>query len=140
MALSITLSICQNRQIQMKQANISGECAFLFCFLKNEHIATEVISCLILFIAVHSRRSPICVKRDSVQTAWAEEPARHAVCSRVSHYAEKLEAGRPGEPVMQEPELQKDLSTAKHAGKWKAPMRSTRATVTCCCVQWGAVG
>lgn len=76
-ALSITLSSCQNRQIRLRQANILWVfLCFLLCFLKNEHIATEGISCLTLFTAVRSRRYPICVKKDSVQTAWVEEPAR----------------------------------------------------------------
>lgn len=75
MGLSITLRICQNRQTRLRQANVLwGFCAFLFCFvfLKNEHIASEGISCLILFIAVRSRRCQkrVCLNGVGGRASW----------------------------------------------------------------------
>lgn len=69
--LSITLRICQNTEIYLRQA---GKGVTLLFF--DKQISSKGNSCLILFRAVHPKRYPICLKKASVQTAWVEETAR----------------------------------------------------------------
>lgn len=83
---------------------------FFFCFvLKKKHIANKG-----RFIVVHSRMYLTCLTKVSVQTVGVEDPSRcHCVLPGLPlHRA----TGGPGKPVMQEPGLQKDLSTEQHVG------------------------
>lgn len=134
--LSITVRICQNTEMYLRQAEEGVTLFFL-----NKHISTKGNSCLILFRAVHSKRHPICLKKASVQIVWVEETARR-------HWV------LLGPPIIQSNWRQKDqgnLLDRSQSSKrtcpqqnmrefWKSSTRSTRAAVSCCCLQQGITG
>ena len=116
-------------------------CAFWVCFLKNEHVATEGISCLVLFIAVRSRRYPICVKKDSVQRALVEEPVSQRCVLPSPPPRRETQARRTrgtccaGARVTEGPVHGE--TRRKHGNH---PQDPPEQLLACCCVQRGVTG
>lgn len=145
MALSITWRICQNRQIQLRQANIWGGmcvCAFggFFFFKKQAHcnrrhqLPNLVHSCAFKKVShlpqksqcpntVGGKASPmaLCAPQSPItQSNWRQEDQGNLLC-RSQSYKRTC-------PQQNMQEI------------WKPYTRSTRAAVSCCGLQQGITG
>lgn len=146
MALSITLRICQNRQIQLRQANIWGAvcvCVLLGDFFssKNKHIATDGISCLILFIAVHSRRYPICLKKSQCPNSVGGKASLMVLCAPQSPITQSnWRQEDQGNLLCRSQSYKRTCPQQNMQEIWKSYTRSTRAAVSCCGLQQGITG